>query len=422
MTNKPSGFLKEPPKTAKGKAQTGRFVCSDIQWTGDGSDLLGTFTITARELLAAAESNLLWTDQDVQRGVKPEAANVSTELSLVEGYPNESYIFVSENADEIAEKLLDGRPVYLNPLVWNLRPGKFEGFFDEKTSDFHIYSGKVYLPDSHHRHQGLLKAAKISRDNPNEYPNFSLDKQFKVDLYFLSRVDEGNYFFDKNQRPRQTAKSKAFDLTTQDALSLLAKSFAEKSKALKNNVNRVTDRLTSGNPQVVTLSTLREMARALVREGDLDEAEVEGLSEIMGSFYDMLSEVRPELGRVELSVRIQTRRHSLVDSAVMMHGYAGLMRQYMTDMGVMGSQKAASLWSRRLKRLSVEYTLRQWRGDLFAKDNPLWREFGIVKPSSSGNSLSQVNNGATRATAARLLIGIMSSEVESSDLSALAAR
>jgi hypothetical protein len=418
----PEGFLKDPPKTAKGRPQTGRFVCSDIQWTGNAHDLLGTFTITARELLAAAESNLLWTDQDVQRGVKPECSGVPTELSLAEGYPSSNYIFISENADEIAEKLLEGRTVYLNPLVWNLRPGKFEAFFDAKESDFHLYSGKIYLPDSHHRHQGLLKAAKIFRENPSDYPNFSLDKQFKIDLYFLSRLDEGNYFFDKNQRPRQTAKSKAFDLTTQDVLSLLAKSFSEKSRALKNNVNRVTDRLTSKNPQVVTLSTLREMSRALVREGDLDESEVEGLSQIMASFYDMLSDARCELAQTDVPTRVRIRRELLVDSAVMMHGYAGLMRQYMTDMSSMGSQRAMVHWKRRLNRLIDQYRFGDWSGDLFAKENPIWANFGIVKPSASGGSLSQVNNGATRSAAVKILRSILSNQDESTDLANLTVR
>lgn len=412
----PEGILKTPPKTAGGKPQNGRFVCADIRWTGEGNDLLGTFTITAREMLAAAESNLLWTDQDVQRGVKPESPAVPTELSLAEGYPNDNYIFVSENADDIAEKLLEGRTVYLNPLVWNLRPGKFEGYFDESNGDLHIYSGKFYLPDSHHRHQGLLKAAKIYRENSSEYPNFSLDKQYKVDLYFLSRIDEGNYFFDKNQRPRQTAKSKAFDLTTQDALSLLAKSVVENSAALKNNVNRVTDRLTAKNPQVITLSTLREMCRSLVREDHLDESEVEGLSEIIGEFYDLLSSYRYELGQVGVVERKEIRKTLLVDSAVMMHGYAGLIRQYMTDMGKMGTHTAKSYWSERLTRLAEVYTYDDWAGDLFDKSNPLWSALGVVKPNSAGTSIAQVNNGATRATTARVLVSIMQGNVPPTDL------
>lgn len=422
--NYPVGFLKHPPLTASKKAQQGRFVCSDIQWTGDGDDILGTFTITARELLAAADSNLLWTDQDVQRGVKPECPNAPTELSLAQGYPDDRYVFIIENADDIADKLLHGKSLYLNPLIWNLRPGKFEGYFDDKTGDFHIYSGKIYLPDSHHRHQGLLKAARIFRESPDDYPKFSLDKQFKIDLYFLSRADEGNYFFDKNQRPRQTAKSKAFDLTSQDALSLLAKGIASKSSALQNNVNRVTDRLTSKNPQVITLSTLREMSRNLISDDHLDESEVEGLSEIAAGFYDMLATIRPELAQLPSSERNEIRKESLVDAGVMMHGYAALMKQYMNDMAKLGSQRAPSFWRERLSRLARDkiYNNAGWTGDLFEKDNPLWLEQGVVRPNSAGTSLSQVNNGATRATTSRILLAIVRTDSPILDLKNLVLR
>ena len=175
----PQGFLSSPPKTAKGKAVSGRFTCHDVQFTGEADDLFGTFTITARELLDVSESNLLWTDQDVQRGIKPEATNVPRQLSLAQGYPDQnSYIFIETNADEIAEKLLHGRKVYLSPLTWNLRPGNFEAFLNADNESLTIFSGKVFLPDSHHRHQGIIKAAKIFRDNPGDYPNFSLARQF----------------------------------------------------------------------------------------------------------------------------------------------------------------------------------------------------------------------------------------------------
>lgn len=415
----PAGFLDTPPLTANKKPQQGRFVCSDIQWTGQGAELLGTFTITARQVLAAADSNLLWTDQDVQRGVKPEASTSLTELSLANGYPSEeSYIFITQNADEIADKLLQGLTLYLNPLIWNLRPGHFEGYYDDQERDFHVYSGKIYLPDSHHRHQGLLKAARLCRDNPEDYPSFSLDKQFKVDLYFLSRLDEGNYFFDKNQRPRPTAKSKAFDLTTQDALALLAKTIVVKSAALRGNVNRVTDRLTSQNPQVITLSTLREMTRALVRDDTVDEDEIEGLAAIIASFFDMIAQVRPELSQVPVNERKTIRQHSLVDSAVMMHGYAALARQYISDLSSMGSRRATQYWTDRLNRLSssVVYSYGSWSGDLFSKLNPIWARQGIVKPSASGAALSQVNNGATRAAAGRVLSSILRNERYETDL------
>src|SRR5215207_3209251 len=111
-----AGFLAQPKRAAKGKIYRGRFECQNVQWTGSQSELMGTFTITAEELADAAASGLLWTDQDVQRGIQPGASPTpSRELSLADGYPDaKSYIFQSENADNIAEKLLHGEKLFLN--------------------------------------------------------------------------------------------------------------------------------------------------------------------------------------------------------------------------------------------------------------------------------------------------------------------
>lgn len=409
--NLPDGFVAERPKSASGKPLAGRFTCEDIQWTGSGGDLLGTFTITVRELLDLAESNLLWTDQDVQRGVKPEKPEAERLLSLANGYPDsESYIFVEGNADEIAEKLLFGKKLYLSPLIWSLRPGEFEGFRDDENDRFIIYSGKIFLPDSHHRHQGILKAARAYREQPKDYPDFSLEKQLKVDIYFLSKMEEGNFFYDKNQLTRQTAKSKAFDLTTGDALSLLAKEIASNSRALDGNVNRVTDRLTSKNPQVVTLSTLREMAKSIVPQGEVSEHEIEATAALVATFFDKLADKRPVLGKVPIERRIESRRHSLVEAAVTMHGYAALARDYMDDLPKLGNSEANSVWDSKLDRLSegIEFTFGGWSGDLFEKANPLWSRLGILKPSNRGG-FSQVNNGATRGAMGKALRAVISS-------------
>jgi hypothetical protein len=164
------------------------------------------------------------------------------------------------------------------------------------------------------------------------------------------------------------------------------------------------------------------MCRSLVREDHLDESEVEGLSEIIASFYDMLAAHRYELGRVDTVERKEIRKNLLVDSAVMMHGYAGLIRSFMGDMSSMGSQRAKAYWSQRLSRLTEIFSYGDWHGDLFEKSNPLWLVQGIVKPNSAGTSLSQVNNGATRATTARILSAIIRPENSPKNLTNLKLR
>src|SRR5690348_7647459 len=135
------GLLSKPKTDARGRTLRGRFTCPNVQWTGTSTDLLATFTITAEELADAAENGLLWTDQDVQRGIRPEAQPPpARELSLKDGYPDRTkYIFDTENADDIAEKLLHGDKLFLSPLVWNLRPGTFEVGWDEDESALYLY-------------------------------------------------------------------------------------------------------------------------------------------------------------------------------------------------------------------------------------------------------------------------------------------
>jgi hypothetical protein len=408
------GFLPAQKITAAGGTYRGRFACQRVQWTGDGRDAIATFTTSAGELTDAAESQLIWTDQDVQRGVQPGLkTSPPRELPIGAGFPDpKTYVFDSLKADDMAEKLLRGDKLFLNPLVWNLRPSAFEAFWSQPTDEVFLYSGRIYLPDSHHRHQAIVKAVRLWREKRTSYPTFNESRQFKVELYFLNKEDEGNYFFDKNQLPKPVAQSKAYDLTNQDDLSVLAKALLEASPALRNNVNRVTDRLSARNPQVVTLSTLREMMRTYAGADSIDEAELEGLATSGARFYDLLVSVRPELGQLELKERNLARRGLIVDSATMMHGYAALMRDFKDSLAD-GSVKAFDSWRKRLKRLGpgTHFTYKKWSGDLFSRDNPLWRGIGILKPGTGGG-LNILNTGGARAACARVLRWAMSDEFD----------
>ena len=419
-----AGFLQKPKQTAQKAVYRGRFVCPDVQWTDSGNQIFCTFTVTAAQIADAAASGLLWTDQDVQRGILPGVIpKPPRELSLAAGYPDtKSYVFDAANADSMVEKLLHGETLFLNPIIWNFRPGKFEAYSNEKERSIYIYDGKLYLPDSHHRHQAIIKAVRLWREAPKDYPKFSENLQFKVEMYFLTPDDEGNYFFDKNQRPKPTAKSKAYDLTTQDDLSLLAKRVIDKSKSLIENVNRVTDRLVSKNPQVITLSTLRDMMRTFSSGDSIDESELEGMSSVAAEFYDMLAMVRPELSPQELTERKKIRSTLLVDAAVMMHGYAHLMRDYNADIARMGPGVARETWKSRLQLLSKQhaYTAERWSGDLFEKRNPIWAEVGVTRAGNDFAKITVLNTGAARLQAGRVLRQLVRMQNPPQDITFLA--
>lgn len=417
-----SGFRDTPQTVASGAAYGGRLCCDDVQFTGDGADAIATFTITVRQLVDAAESSMIWTDQDMQRGIRPEVASkVDRELSLARGYPDaKTYVFNADSADDMTEKLLHGQRLFINPLVWNLRPTHFEAFFDEQLRKIYIYSGRIYLPDSHHRHQAILKAAAIYNQAPHEYPKFDLAKQFKVELYFLKREDEGNYFFDKNQRPTPTAKSKAYDLTSLDDLSILAKRVIELTPCLQSNVNRVTDRLTASNPNLVTLSTLRESLKSAAEVDGLDEVEMEGIALVASKFFSILADVRPEIGLLPLPQRKSVRAASLVDAPVMFQGYGALIADFNLAVSKLGMSAASEQWREKLQNLaaSVQYNERDWSGDLYEKENPIWYRLGVIKPGLTGQPTVNNNRGA-RLQVAKVLRAVVNKPSQMTSLEVL---
>jgi hypothetical protein len=126
----------------------------------------------------------------------------------------------------------------------------------------------------------------------------------------------------------------------------------------------------------LTLSTLREVMRTFAGTTEVDEAELDGLAVIVASFLQLLAEVRPELNvRTSHSDRDKT----LAAAAVMMHGYAALMRDFNLDVGNLGSEQARKAWRTKLGRLSPKVTYRRgkWSGDFLSKDNPLWERLRI---------------------------------------------
>ena len=138
------GLLPEPKRDVHGGVYRGRLTLPGVQWTGTGAEAFATVTITAEQLADAAESRMLWTDQSVQRGINPAAPRgLQSSLPVADGYPDKrNYIFDAANADDMAEKLLGGERLFLNSLVWNLRPGDFTAHWSSDEQSIFLYTGK----------------------------------------------------------------------------------------------------------------------------------------------------------------------------------------------------------------------------------------------------------------------------------------
>ena len=138
----------------------------------------------------------------------------------------------------------------------------------------------------------------------------------------------------------------------------------------------------------------------------------------------MLATVRPELGKLSAQERHNVRHRLLVDSAVMMQGYAYLIRDFNTAMGQKGLTRAEKSWRQKLRRLSsnVHHVFgNDWRGDIFEKRNPLWQQVGVLKPGRDGMTLTVLNTGAARSQCGRVLRQIVETDEDVRDIRFLAA-
>lgn len=407
-------LLPEPLARRGGGNYQGRFQIPEPQWLLNPDDLHATTAVSIRDIATAVANRLVWTDQRVQRGIRPEReGDTDVELCLDDGYPDTArYIFYPDKADDIASKLLAGQQrLHLSPLVWNLRPNHFQAALDEaiEPRQMYLYRGRIYLPDGHHRHQAVVKAFRAWEEAEGDFPDFDPDRQLTLDIYFMPRQEEAEYFFSKNVLSRSVERSKSFDLTEQDTLSVLAKQVIEKAPSLARNVNRVTDRLSASNPQVITLSTLREMMKAAVGDDELTQTEIGDLSTKLAAFYEALAAVRPELKHMNVDDRRSSRRVSMASQAVVMFGYAELMRRFLEDASGADLEAALVQWSGTLEKLGPKREYRHttgWTGDFFQRSNPLWREIGVLQETKSGGeTVSNVRQ--TRDQAAKALVELL---------------
>jgi hypothetical protein len=216
-------------------------------------------------------------------------------------------------------------------------------------------------------------------------------------------------------RPQPTALSKAYDLTTEDDLSTLAKRVLDHSPQLNAGVNRATNRLSKKAPQFMTLSTLRALMRTFAGSDKVEETELEGLAVTAAEFFELLAHIRPELN-VETSQA--QREETLASDAVILHGYAFLMKDYNNDLAKFGRDRAGNRWAERLARLSPDHIYRGgngFEGDYLSKQNPLWQELGITRYDPSRGRITVAKSGRAKARAGRELRRYLQTYIDDSD-------
>src|SRR5205807_1791270 len=107
--------------------------------------------------------------------------------------------------------------------------------------------------------------------------------------------------------------------------------------------------------------------------------------------------------------RQRIREASVVDQAVLWHGYVGLASW-------LRSKAAVDGWKDALWVLGAPYAWsspkadRTWKGDIFDRNNPAWTEIGVVAPGKKGPTV--VNNRQARQAASDFLRRVVGANLQ----------
>jgi DndB-like DNA-sulfur modification-associated protein len=296
--------------------------------------------MTARHIHRMSKHGLLVIDPEHQRGT-----NSVTGAEIVN----------QEKVNRWTQQLLDDRAVF-GQLTWNFRPEETTTDYNPDTGEFIIDDGAATLPDSAHRHRAIVNAVdSIARGS-----SFDIDTKFSVRIWRVSAEVENDLFYGMNQEGDKADATRSKWLTQKNVGQKIAVQVVRTSPHLTDsNVETVSNTLSARNPRLAAFNTISKGFEDAWE--DTDPAEIDGAAEWFISFWEKLVEVRPQLGKLSLPDRQKARKESIGASALAVHGYIRLARQFYDD---------ADFGLERLEELADD--------DFFKIDSPHWQARGIV--------------------------------------------
>jgi hypothetical protein len=328
--------------------QDGPFECYDA-------------VVTAREIATLYKTGFLKVDPDHQRGVDAVTKKPILDMEKIERW---------------ADQLIKGE-AYLGQLSWNFRKGETSIQYDPQARSLAIGAGAATIPDSYHRHRAILKAVESAERGSG----FDLDRRFSVKIYHVPVTEENRIFYAMNQEGKKADPTRSKWLH-RVGVAKLAGAFVENSEHLRENVDTVRDRLSKRNPRLCAFNTLSGAFEEYWSDVDpQDEAALRGDVEYLTGFWKKLVSVRPELAKLNISRRKKVRETSLVDSGLAIIAYVALARK-MREEGV-GLEV--------LNKLAQQVTVGDKTVDHFSRENPLWKQAGVLVPVTKKNGTEALN-------------------------------
>ncbi|MGM9987367.1 MAG: DNA sulfur modification protein DndB [Bacillaceae bacterium] len=259
-----------------------------------------------------------------------------------------------QSVDEISHHLVEGTlvPTMLafNAKVRSSDEGD-ELIYDSKKKEITITKGTILtILDGYHRCKGIQAALSV---NPN------LDFRFPVMLLNYSQSKAQRYL-GQIAKANPISKARAKELSQASYATTVIQQLREESM-LKGMISQ-TERLIRINKEIVTVSVLMD---SIEEEFNLKtKKDALDVGDFLVKFFDYLISYHEEAFITKYN---ETRAVSLINFNQMFYGYIILARR---------------LYKNNRKPKDINDIMKKID---FSKDNPIWRELGIIKKDGSTN-------------------------------------
>jgi hypothetical protein len=331
-------------------------------------------------------------DPDIQRGIKESKGGPKEFLRPSEIESMMTHIM--ENQFECPQ------------LTWNLRAGETVWVYVRSTRELRIYQGVATRPDTNHRHHAIILTHRkyrgwMEQTGSATMGTYNPDRIYGLVIYTDAFQGEAHRFFVYNflgwRVPTSTAHFIESKTSEPHIHSRLARVLMERSTMLgSSNIEILSNHLSRNSAKMLTFGTLVEALKASFP--NVVEDSYEDTVEFLLEYLDTLGALRPrELALLSVAQRQTVRNASVVDQAVLWHGYirlaAWIRDNQVTD------------WKDRLEVLNRPCDVENGREvgtmDLFSRDNPRWVAAGVIAAGKKGPRV--VNNRQARQGAFELL-------------------
>lgn len=269
-----------------------------------------------------------------------------------------------------------------------LDPSKseYELWYDEETGEDCLTVSEGVLDcavDSLSRIKAILAAA----DNP--LASFDLQTRFQVRVWLAEDALAAKVATIYNTRGDKVNDSTAKFAYSETKEQEIARTLVNNSDHLgQDNVEVLSNSVSASSHKLTAFNTISKAIETSWKGGPVTAADVEAQSAWLISAWDSLVASRPEYGKLSTPARQEQRAKSIASTAVAIYGLIGAMSTMYTD-----KQDPAVAFAKIVPRDGQ---------DLFAWDNPIWHDAGVVV-NSGDNKLATRNSYQSRRAAARVL-------------------